>query len=89
MREDLKLVYCEQIFGLDSDIELTWMMLRTIEIEAKVPLSFDNNQLSAYFDRALAEFGFPGKVVSCVVCPDFKNIFDYENRREKVQFRFN
>ena len=78
------MAYCEQIFGPDSDIELTWMMLRTVEIEAKAPLGFDNNQLTAYFNKALSDYGFGGKVVSCVVCPDFKDLFQYENRREKL-----
>ena len=51
-------------------------------------LPLDNQQLAAYFETALRDHGLPGKVWSCTVAPDYRQILEFNNRREKVMMRY-
>ncbi len=51
-------------------------------------MRLDHAEMVAFFNKALADGNAGGKVVSCVVIPDYKKLLDLENRREKVMQRY-
>jgi hypothetical protein len=87
-RKELRAAFIANFTENEEEQELNWLMLRTIELEGARNLDLDFSSILNFFKEIFRDLDYTGKVLACVVIPDYSRLFKLEKEREKITLRY-